>query len=66
MEVVCCVEDNPKVVKEAIAKIEKAMTSDIKLVENYGFPKELPISVSVDIGYRWGETIDIENYLKGV
>lgn len=64
MEVVSCCLDSPDIVKETVNAIQKAMISDINLVENYGFPEALPIAISVDIGYAWGNSMTVDEYMK--
>ena len=62
-ETVSCCIDDPKIVKETVEAIKLAMTKDICLSKNYGFPEELPIELSVDLGYAWGESMTLEEYM---
>lgn len=63
-EIVSCCLDSVDIVKETVAAIRKAMIEDINLVENYSFPEELPISISVDVGYAWGEAMSLDEYIE--
>ena len=63
-EVVSCCLDTPEIVLASVEAIKKAMIEDIKLVENYGFPEELPIGVSIDVGYAWGKSMTVDSYLQ--
>lgn len=58
-----CPKDKDQILK-CINEIELAMTKDIPLVQRYGFPECLSMSVGISAGDNWGGAMDIDQYLQ--